>query len=62
MKIMIINVNQITQEQFDDYLKRVVECAFREGSLWEKCGGEEFLDIEKAIQSAQLNILCDGHL
>ena len=59
MKVLI---NSITQEEFNQYLMRVVECAFREGMLWEKCGGENFMPLSDAIKSSQLNIVVEGNL
>lgn len=59
---MKIQVNSITQKEFDQYLMRVVECAFREGMLWEKCGGEKLMPLSDAIKSSQLNIVVDGNL
>ena len=58
---MKINVNQLTQEQFNMVLERIVECAFREGALWEKCGGEEITSMKIAIESAKNNIVYDGN-
>lgn len=59
---MKILVNSMTQEEFNQYLMRVVECAFREGMLWEKCGGEDFVPLLDAIKSSQLNIVVEGNL
>ena len=59
MKVLI---NSMTQEEFNQYLMRVVECAFREGMLWEKCGGENFIPLSDAIKSSQLNIIVEGNL
>lgn len=59
---MKINVNQLTQEEFNSYLERIVECAFREGVLWQKCGGEDFSSMTDAIESAKNNIVYDGSL
>lgn len=59
---MKVNVNQLTQEEFNNYLERIVECAFREGVLWQKCGGEEFSSMVDAIESAKNNIVHDGSL
>ena len=52
----------MTQEEFNQYLMRVVECAFREGMLYEKCGGENFVPLLDAIKSSQLNIVVEGNL
>lgn len=59
---MKINVNQLAQEEFNSYLERIVECAFREGALWQKCGGEDFSSMTDAIESAKNNIVHDGSL
>lgn len=57
-----ISINQLTQEQFDQYLERIVECAFREGALWQQCGGKEFMNIDNAIKNTKMNIIYDGCL
>ena len=57
---MKIGANSISQEQFNSILERMVECAFREGALWQKSGGEEFVNIERAIEIAKLSIVHDG--
>lgn len=62
MKSMKIAVNQLTQEQFNSYLERIVECAFREGALWQKCGVENFSSMVDAIESAKNSIVYDGFL
>lgn len=59
---MKVPVKSMTQEQFDQYLMRIAECAFREGMLYEKCGGENFMPLSDAIQSCQLNIVEEGNL
>ena len=59
---MKVSINSMTQEEFNQYLMRVVECAFREGMLWEKCGGEDFVPLLDAIKSSQLNIVVEGNL
>lgn len=59
---MKINVNQLTQDEFNSYLERIVECAFREGVLWQKCGGEDFSSMTKAIENAKNSIILDGYL
>ena len=59
---MKINVNQLTQDEFNNYLERIVECAFREGVLWQKCGGEDFSSMTNAIENAKNSIILDGYL
>lgn len=59
---MRVPVNSMTQDEFNKYLERVVECAFREGMLWAQCGGEKVISLSNAIRSAQLNIVYDGQL
>lgn len=49
-----IPVNVMTQKEFDDHLKWIVQAAFREGVLWEKC---HCGSIEDGIKSAIRNIL-----
>lgn len=44
-------------EEFKSYLDMVVEKAFREGALWQKCGGEETQPMSDAIKMAQIVIL-----
>ena len=57
---MKILVNSMTQEELNQYLERMVEGAFREGMLWEKCGGEKFCSLTDAINSAKNSIIYDG--
>ena len=57
---MKVTVNSFSQNEFDKYLERLVESAFREGVLWEKCGGEKFCSLSDAIKSAQSSIVYDG--
>lgn len=57
---MKVPVNSFSQNEFDKYLERLVEFAFREGVLWEKCGGENFCSLSDAIKSAQNSIVRDG--
>lgn len=59
---MKVSVNSMTQEEFEQYLMRVVACAFFEGMLYEKSGGKDFLPLSDAIKSAQLNIIVEGNL
>lgn len=59
---MKVTVNSMTQDELNQYLMRVVECAFREGMLYEKCGGENFVSLSDAIKSSQLNIVVEGNL
>ena len=60
--MMVIPVNSLTPKQFEEYLMRVVECAFREGMLWQKCGGENLVPLSDAIKSAQMSIVVDGYV
>ena len=46
----------MSREEFKAYLDYVVECAFREGVLWERLDGDK-PTMNEAITSAQLNIL-----
>ena len=57
---MKILVNSMTQEELNQYLERVVESAFREGMLWERCGGEKFCSLTYAINSAKNSIVYEG--
>ena len=57
---MKVSVNSLSQDEFNEYLERLVEFAFREGALWEKCGGENFCPLGDAIKSAQNSIVHDG--
>ena len=57
---MKVSVNSLSQDEFNEYLERLVEFAFREGALWEKCGGERFCPLSDAIKSAQSSIVYDG--
>ena len=57
---MKVLVNSLTQEEFNMYLERIVEYAFREGMLWTRCGGEIFSSLGDAIESAKNNIIYDG--
>ena len=57
---MKVLVNSITQEEFNKHLEHIVESAFREGMLWEKCGGEKFCSLTDAIESAKNNIIYNG--
>ena len=50
----------MTQEELNQYLEKVVESAFREGMLWEKCGGEKFCSLTYAINSAKNSIVYEG--
>lgn len=59
---MRVPVSSMTQNEFEQYLMRIVECAFREGMLWEKCGGEKFMSLSDAIKSSQMNIVVEGNL
>ena len=54
---MKVLVNSMTQEEFNKHLEHIVESAFREGMLWEKCGGEKFCSLTDAIESAKNNII-----
>lgn len=57
---MKILVNSMTQDEINQYLERVVECAFHEGKLWAQCGGEELCPLSDAIKSSQSAIVYDG--
>lgn len=57
---MKVLVNSMTQEEFNMYLERIVESAFREGVLWSRCGGESFCSIGDAINSAKNSIVYEG--
>lgn len=57
---MKVLVNSMTQEELNQYLEKLVESSFREGVLWEKCGGEKFCSLGDAINSAKNSIVYDG--
>ena len=59
---MRVSVNSMTQKEFEQYLMRVVECAFLEGMFYEKSGGKDFLPLSDVIKSSQLNIIVEGNL
>ena len=59
MKVLI---NSMTQEEVNQYLERVVECAFHEGKLWAQCGGEKLSSLSDAIKAAKSAIIYDGCL
>jgi hypothetical protein len=56
MKILIR-----TQQELNQYLERVVECAFREGMMYAECG-QDICSISEAIEFAKINIIYDGQL
>lgn len=58
---MKILVSSMTQEELNQYLERVVECAFREGVMWTECG-QDICSLLEAIKFAQNNIVYDGQL
>lgn len=57
---MKIPVCLMTQEELNEYLERLVEAAFREGMLWEKCGADKFCSFEQAVNSAKNSIVYEG--
>ena len=63
---MKIPISTMTQEELDAYLMRVVECAFREGILYEKCKACKdniFVPpLQDAIKSCQMNIVVESNV
>lgn len=61
-----IPINTMTQEEIDTYLMKMVECAFREGVLYEKCKANKdsiFVPpLQDAIKSCQMNLVIEDNL